>query len=128
MLVPAVLLIHRGGPLSLGLLRHPSLSYHLIELLILDLLVLFVTVLLVAYLDELLLIRFCSRRGSRSLEALESEALHHVWLKHLVGSLGSRVALLLKIIRVVLIEIIFVIFFELILIRVILRLRWGFTR
>ena len=127
LLVPAVLLIHRGAPLSLGL-RQPSLGYHLVELLILDLFVLLVTVLLITNLDVLLIIQFKSRRGSGGLEALEGEALHHVWLEHLVGGFGCRVALLLKVVRVVLIEIIFIIFFELILIRLIVRLRWRLTR
>jgi hypothetical protein len=75
-----------------------------------------------------LLIEFYSRRGSGGLEALESEALHHMRLEHLVGGLGCRVALLLKVVRVVLIEIIFVIFFELILIRLIVRLRGRVTQ
>jgi hypothetical protein len=48
-------------------------------------------------------------------------------LEHLVGGLGCRVALLLKVVRIVLIEVIFVIFFELILIRLIVRLRGRVT-
>lgn len=126
-LVPAVLLLHSGGALSLGL-RQPSLGYHLIELLILDLFVLLVTVLLITNLDVLLVIHFRRRGGAWGLEALESEALHHVLLGHLVSSLGCRVALLLEVVRVVLIEVILFILFELVLIWLILRLRWRVTR
>jgi hypothetical protein len=94
----------------------------------LDLFVLLVAVLLITNLDVLLVIGFRSRGGTRGLEALKSEALHHVGLGHRVGGLGCRIALLLEVVRIVLIEVIFLILFELVLIRLILRLRWRVAR